>query len=523
MAGFLHGIEITEVSTGGVTVQVVNSAVIGLIGSAPQWMAPAGSGPGINKPTLVTSKNAAGNFGQMVQGYTIPYALDSIQKQGAGAVIVVDVFNPATHQTAVANKAVNAPASNTVPVFLGNMGLVGPGLPNYNIAESTVVVKGGATTYVENTDYTIDYVNGLLYTKQGGAITPGEALTVSLAYCDPTKVEDADIVGTAANGVYTGIQTLQTTFQTMGLFAKLLITPGFTSETVSSALLAMANLIRAIAFTDSPEQTTVSQAIANRGTAGNAFNQASDRLVLCFPYQLIQDSGIVPTGVTVSPQGVVQYTYGNAVIESPKSQWDAGATAAKDLSSGFWYSPSNTPIIGVLGPDVNIYMSATDPNADTNNLNAAGIVTEFNGFGTGFRVWGNRASSFPASSAPTTFISVRRTLDVVEQSIQVAMLPYLDRPINNGLITVILNSVNAFLRSLIQRGALIPGSSVSYNPADNPAQQLAAGQIVFEADIMPPPPAERITWNVYVDTSLLANLGPTVTSNSSQTAVLPTA
>lgn len=759
---FFHGIEVTEVSTGGVTVQVVNSAVIGLIGSAPQWSAPAGTGPGTNKPTLVTSKSGASAFGALIQGYTIPEALADIQQQGAGAIVVIDVFNPLIHQTQVVALAITAPTSNSVPVSLGRMGLIGPGLPNvplttasadavaqmgagyapgdtitlaggvasvaailsvaatqlaalsvnapgtgyvpgdeitlaggtssvaaelsvattkvvsatvaaggaggangtqtvtgttgagqkftasvtvaggaitavlgitfggaytqnpasliaepvtgaglvgaeldvvmgvntvaivnrgsytvnsatftqgsttgagagatFNAATfgvltanvttpgtystvpanpvsqgstsgsgtgaqfnmtfagpaSSVVVKnsGQTVTYVENTDYTIDYVNGLLYTKAGGAITSGQALKVGYAYCDPSKVADNDIIGTVTGGIYTGIQALQTTFQTMGLFAKILITPSFTDSTVASALLSMANTIRAYALIDAPPQTSVNQAVTNRGVGGNAFNLASDRLGLCFPYQLKQGAAIIPTGVTISPQGVISYTYVSGTVESPYSQWVAGAMAAKDLANGYWFSPSNTAFLGTLGPDVSIYMSAFDPNSDTNTLNANGIVTVFNGFGTGLRVWGNRSSSFPASSAPTTFIAIRRTLDVIEQSIQVSMLPYLDQPITNGLIVSVLNAVNAFINSLIQRGALTPGSKVTYNPADNPASQLANGQIVFEVNLMPPPPAERITFNMFVDTSLLANLGPTVTSNTSQNQVLPSA
>lgn len=519
---FFHGIEVTEVSTGGITIQVVNSAVIGLIGSAPQWLAPAGSGPGINVPTLVASQNTAGNFGPLVQGYTIPYALNAIQQQGSGAAVVIDVFNPNVHQTVVAPAAFTAPTSTTVPIFLGHMGLVGPALPNYTIATSTVTVKNqaGTTTYVEGTDYTIDYVHGLLYTKTGGSITAGEALEIGYAYCDPSKVASTDIVGTVAGGVYTGIQALQTTFQTMGLFAKLLITPSFTDATTSAALLTMANKIRAIAFTDAPPQTSVAAAISNRGTAGNAFNQASDRLVLSAPYQLLMDTGIVPTGVTISPQGIIVLTHASTTMEFPLSTLQAAATAAKDLAKGYWYSPSNTEIIGTLGPDISMYMSAFDSNADTNQLNGAGIMTVFNSFGTGYRVWGNRASSFPSSSEVTTFLSVRRTLDVIEQSIQVAMLPFLDQPITNGLINSILTSVNAFVRTLIQNGALV-GGSISYNPSDNPVANLQAGQLVFEVSVMPPPPAEEIVFNVFVDTSLLASLGPTVSSNAASNSVLP--
>ena len=127
---FFHGITVTEVNTNGVSIQVVNSAVIGLIGSAPQWSASSGAGPGINVPTLIQSAAQGSNFGKQIAGYTIPEALADIQLQGAGAVIVIDVFNPLLHQSTFATNPLTGPASNSVPVTLGHMGLIGPGLPN---------------------------------------------------------------------------------------------------------------------------------------------------------------------------------------------------------------------------------------------------------------------------------------------------------------------------------------------------------------------------------------------------------
>ena len=48
--------------------------------------------------------------------------------------------------------------------------------------------------------------------------------------------------------------------------------------------------------------------------------------------------------------------------------------------------------------------------------------------------------------------------------------------------------------------------SASYQSAENPASQIANGQLVFDIDVMPPPPAERLTFNVYIDTTLLSQL-----------------
>ncbi len=575
-ANFLHGIEITEVNNGPVPVTVVNSAVIGLIGSAPQWMVPSTAAvlpPAPNTPVLVGSSLGASQFGPLVRGYTIPYALAAIQAQGAGQAIVVNVFNPAVHQTVVTPAVFNMPASGTQVVNLARMGLIGLGLPNSGSLTSTVTVApatapgnwaatttetvnalikptagntgayvfkattagttgasepgtwdqtvGGTVTdgtvtwtnvglygYIENTDYTVDYVNGFVYAKAGGAIVAAESLEIGYAYADPSKVADSDIIGAVTSGVYTGMQALLTTFQSMGLFAKLLIAPGYAQdEETASALTTLAATIRGMAFIDAAPATSVATAIADRGASGDAFDTSSYRAILCFPCEMFYDTGIVPTGNTLNNQGIVINTLYNANADSPYSQWVAGVTAAQDIANGYWFSPSNVQIQGIVGPDITMYSSAFDPASDTNNLNATGILTVFNGFGTGLRTWGNRSSAFPSYTDAKVFISVRRTMDVVEQSVQLAMMQFLDQPISNGLINSILQTVNGFLATLVQRGALI-GGTCSYNPAENLAVQLAAGQLTFDLSLMPPPPAEEITFNVSVNTALLNTLGP---------------
>ncbi len=111
---------------------------------------------------------------------------------------------------------------------------------------------------------------------------------------------------------------------------------------------------------------------------------SSSRTILCYPQETFFDTGMVPTGVTLNPSGLPQTAQFNANAVAPYSQWVAGAMAAKDLAQGYWWSPSNTQVEGMLGPDVQLYASILDASSDTNNLNAAGIVTVFNAFGTGF-------------------------------------------------------------------------------------------------------------------------------------------
>ena len=569
-ASFLHGIETIETTVGPLPVTVVKSAVIGLIGSAPMFAAPgalqrwngdtvyplgaeildsngnvqeatvAGTSVTtdteptwatsvgstttdntvtwtcvklaadlgiVNNPTLVGSVAGAAAFGPMIQGFSVPYALSQIMEQGSGQIIVINVFDITKHNTTISAAPYTFPATGVQAISLGHMGV---GLVK-------VTNSGGSTTYINGTDYTLDQVNGVILQKNGGAMTAGEAIKVTFTYADPSKVADNDLIGSYAGGVYTGIQALKTTYNTMGFFAKILIAPAAAlnsggqtvsgaDPTVASALDSMAQSLRAMALVDAPPATPIATALSNRGTVGNTFDTSSKRTILCYPNLKFEDEGIVPTGITFNSSGVAVQNVSNAVVDGPYTPWVAGCIANKDIQLGYWYSPSNTPLVGPLGGDVSMYSSVFDAASDTNNLNAAGIVTVFNAFGLGLRVWGNRSSAYPSTTDPDNFIPVRRTMDVLEESLELFAMQFLDGPISNALITAIVTSTNGFVQTLIQRGALV-GGSVSYDPGDNPASQIAAGQLVFRVDVMPPPPAERLTFQTKIDVTLLNTLG----------------
>jgi phage tail sheath protein FI len=181
-------------------------------------------------------------------------------------------------------------------------------------------------------------------------------------------------------------------------------------------------------------------------------------------------------------------------------------TAAVDNEFGYWYSPSNKEITGITGVERPISAGVNDANSDANTLNAAGITTVFNSFGTGYRTWGNRNASFPTNTRPDNFISIVRIADVVHESLEKAALQFTDLPINQALADDIRETGNSFIRVLVGRGALIDGSKVVYDPADNTPEQLAAGNITFRIVFMGPTPAERITFKSILDISLLKTI-----------------
>lgn len=469
-ANYLHGVESIEKDNGGRPVKTVKSAVIGLIGTAP-----AGD---INQPVLVLSDRDAANFGPQLAGFTIPQALDAIYDQGAGTVIVINVLDPAIHKTVVVGEAVTL-ASETAKT--AKAGWVGA---------ATVKNSAGTVTYVLNTDYTADPLTGQIRRKAGAAIAAGATLKVDYSYADPTKVTAADIIGTVnAAGQRTGMKALRDTYNLMGFFAKLLIAPAYCTQTsVSAELIAMADYLDAFALIDAPVGTTFAQALAGRGTAGSInFNTSNERAILCYPHLKVYDAAT------------------DSERLEPYSQRLAGVIAAKDLERGFWWSPSNTEIKGIVGLERNLSAMIDDPNSEVNLLNEAGIVTVFNSFGSGMRVWGNRSAAWPVLTHMKNFIPVRRTGDIINESIRYFSLQYMDRPIEQALIDALVESVNGYGRKLIGDGAVL-GFKAWYDPARNTKTELAAGHVLISYKYTPPPPMERLTFETEITDEYLATL-----------------
>jgi phage tail sheath protein FI len=406
-ASFLHGVETIEITKGARTIQTVKTAVIGIIGTAPideveeQYRT-------INEPTLILNETEALRyFGKSKAGFTIPDALDAMFDQGAGIAIVINVFNPAKHETVA-------------------------------------------------------------------------------------DVKMSDIIGgvDAVTGKRTGLKAFEDCYSLFGYYPKTLIAPVYCENTaIVSEMNVICNKIRAMGIVDAPVGASVQDVITGRGSQGTInFNTSSERIILCYPHLKVYD------------------TETDTIKLQPYSQRLAGVIAAKDIEKGYHWSPSNTEIQGIVGVEKQLTSMINDPTSEVNTLNEAGIVTVFNSFGTGFRTWGNRSAAFPSSTLPTNFINVRRTADILHESVEYSMLQFIDYPIDNGLIDSICETVNQFIRTLIGRGALIDGKC-TFNQDKNPTTELANGHLLFDIEFMPPTPAERITFESFIDIELLKSLG----------------
>lgn len=326
----------------------------------------------------------------------------------------------------------------------------------------------------------------------------GAGIAIVINVYDPDKHESvsdvkiSDINGgiDAITGKRTGMKAFEDCYSLFGYYPKTIIAPVFCEESaVVTDLNTICNKIRAIGIVDAPVGASVQDVIKGRGPEGTInFNTSSERIVLCYPHLKVYDAE------------------SDSIKLQPYSQRLAGVIAAKDVEKGYHWSPSNTEIQGIVGVERQLTSMINDPTSEVNALNEAGVVTVFNSYGSGFRTWGNRSAAYPSSTLCTNFINVRRTADILHESVEYSMLQFIDCPIDNGLIDSICETVNQFIRTLIGRGALIDGKC-TFNPDKNPATEIANGHLTFDIEFMPPTPAERITFESFINIELLKSLG----------------
>jgi len=470
---YLHGVETIEIAKGLKPVMTPPTAVVALVGIAPNFLGENTEG----KPTIVTNYTQAAKFGPDVPGYNIPNALKRILGYGTAQVIVVDVFDPSRHTKEVTAEVVTIGES-------GRCNLANPGVTGLTLSRLGVDL-------VEGTDYKLDAAKGAIDRIRGGAIPPGGA-TLSATYtcADFTLVTSADIIGAVNQaGEKTGIHALYDTPNTLGIKPRILIAPGFAvaGNACSATLIEAAGKLRAHAYLDVPVGVSVEEAIQGRGEAGVVnLGTSSQRAVLCYPFVKILNDD-------------------DELVLEPMSQHLAGLACQMDAKAGFWVSFSNNELLGIVGLETPIQWNLSDPNCEANRLNAVGIVTAVRPFGGGFKAWGNRSAAFPQETHPLNFVCVRAVADILHEAIEKALLPFIDKPLTKPILEGARETILAYLDRLKNQGAIL-GGSFEWPLEDNPLDALALGHVTYTLSFLPPTPLERVTIKSEIDTAWLKEL-----------------
>ncbi|GAB9153216.1 phage tail sheath subtilisin-like domain-containing protein [Bradyrhizobium diazoefficiens] len=448
---YLHGIETIELDSPSGPVETVKSNVIGLVGTAP------GADPDLfplNTPVPVFAD--ALKAGQLKSEGTLLDAVDAIYSQKSAVVVVVRVSEGESQEETWSN-AVGSPSGKTgvwsllksrpmlkvIPKLL-----VAPGLTSgrpANGVKNLVITDDGEDYVLASTTVTIaPPAAGGRQAKAvpqvvGGKLTGLIITDPGFGYVTPPAVT----IGGAGTGA-TATATL-----------------GHVANPVGISLASIVDRLRAVAFLDGPG-TTYEDAIEYRNDYG------SQRISIVDP-------------------GVLSWNTENSVyVTKPASAYAAGIQARVDEEKGFWYSFSNELIQNIGGPARPVDFMPNDRDCEANILNMNQVTTIIHD--DGFRFWGLRNTGKEALWAQ---LSVRRTADMIYESLERAERPRLDKPFSYALLDGITEDVNAYLRLLKSRGALIGGECWIDKNVNTPAT-FSAGELTVDFDLEPPACLEHL-------------------------------
>ncbi len=145
----------------------------------------------------------------------------------------------------------------------------------------------------------------------------------------------------------------------------------------------------------------------------------------------------------------------NIILEQinvlPPSALMAGIYSYVDSTSGVWVAPANVSPIGVT--DLTIHLNDDDQaslNVDAVSGKSINAFRFFNG--QGVLVWGAR--TLDGNSQDWRYITVRRTVTMIEQSIKEALRAYVFAPNNSNTWVSIKSMIENFLTNVWKEGAL---------------------------------------------------------------------
>jgi len=453
-------------------VSEVKTAVIGIVGTAnPQGFVPANFKT--DEPiVLLNPDNIESVVGKQADGYSLPKYLPKLYEQFQGDEIPVVIVYNKLALTDVAAAEFTKDENDEID------------LEKENICGVVVTNVAGDVTYVEDTDYSVDYATGIV------TIINELLTTVKIAYKYGNIASvDGELIAGVSTPSKTGVYALLNAEGITGYKPKIIGAPGYAHDKdVADALTTVGNRLKARFYIDPDTATddTVSETIAARGTTEKAFGIHEKRGTVLFPELKKNDVNYAPS---IAAMGV-------------------RARTDMDTSKGYHWPISSQKIYGFDGLSLPVEYSLTAATAESQLLNAAGVVTFKNVSGLKFA--GNVNSSYDTNNDGNTdherFETTVTIGDVIEESIEGYSEQRIDQPITSQWIRGLVRDVNAFLRRLKAAGK-IAGGKCWYDPDKNDPTNLAAGQIKFNYDDAATPPADQITYERAYNVDYLANLG----------------
>ena len=469
---FLHGVQLLEVDTGTRPIRTVRSSVIGLVGYGISDETAASIEIGLLnaklKFTAAPEQGAGGNniTVRAINPGTNNAAL-AVSNSGNGITIslATDGSGVATSTAAQVLTAVNAFFAST-GLATASLGTGSTGVSVYAVHAATSLAGGVDTTFPLETPVLVTSSRDI-DARLGANSYLGKALeaiyTQAGAVCVVVRTEDVGGDATDMTGVY----ALKRAQADLGYVPRIVIAEE--GGLNISSVKAVAESLKAIAFIGLPLSD---YPLATDATAF-AVSDGNERTMMIWPS--------INGGQDPAP-------------------FAAGLLAKSDNDRGFWWSPSNQEVFGITSLDAPVDFQLGDNTSLANILNE-GKITTFIRQG-GFRLWGNLTGSIDAKYQ---FLSVRRTADIINDSIMFAHLWAVDRNITKTYLQDVAGSVNDYLATLVNLGAILGGTCWPDPDLNSPAN-IALGKVYFNFDFTPPYPAQTVTFRSILTNSYLSEL-----------------
>jgi phage tail sheath protein FI len=469
---FLHGVQVLEVDSGSRPIRSVRSSVIGLVGSGDNDEVAAtieiGSSNAKLKFTAVDDLGATGNNIQ-IRAVNPGTNNASLSVSVAGNLITVNLATDGSAAATSTASAVLAAVNGSAPaaaLVVAALGTGSSGASVYQAHAATNLAGGVSSSFPLDTPVLVTSPYGI-DDKLGADTYLGKSLEAiyKQAGAIVVVVRTDDVEGDATD--LTGVHALRRAQSVVGYVPRIILAEGAEGTTVIDDVKSVADSIRGIAVVG-----LLGEAAATDATAWVTAN-GNDRTFALWP--------AINGGEDPAP-------------------YVAGVIAKSDNERGFWWSPSNQEVFGIESMDSPVDYQLGDATSLANVLNE-GKVTTFIRQG-GFRVWGNLTGSIDAK---WQFLSVRRTADIINDSILANHLWAVDRNITKTYLEDVSDGVNAYLATLVNLGAILGGRCWP-DPDLNSPDQIALGKVYFNFEFTPPYPAQTVTFRSILTNEYLSEL-----------------